>query len=339
MPRTDDAESIGGQPLLRASRRRPFPPRCLRPVNRSSNGRRPTTSRTADSASGRKALPHPRPRKRIGGATPDRPGRSKTGASPPARRSGHRRSARGLDSSVAFLELAGHESTPTAAARSGELPSRGSRSPGCGPGRARIVVTRSIGSRPAHVQARPEHAAIPAEPLQQTDFIGADRRPAARGIAEQEKNARAARRSFAGVARSTTRPVRGRCGRRAGRSRPRAARARRNGGSSAQSPKTRSRIELSKTKQRADLVEDRGGHRAEDAERGREHRHGVEPEGEADDVLPDDGDRAAGTGRAGPAARGADRPGRSGRRPRRPGRRRCPPARCRHRPGPGPVHR
>ena len=46
--------------------------------------------------------------------------------------------------------------------------------------------------------------------------------------------------------------------------------------------------------QRADLVEDRRGDRAEDAQRRQEHRHGVEPEGEADDVLPDDPHRGPG---------------------------------------------
>ena len=96
---------------------------------------------------------------------------------------------------------------------------------------------------------------------------------------------------------------------------------------------------IEQDQQRADLVEDRGGDRTEDAERGREHRHGVESEGEADDVLPDDGDRLAGqadqvrqhaqrvaqhdqvAGLGGQV--GAD----------------AAQARCRHRPGPGPAHR
>ena len=61
--------------------------------------------------------------------------------------------------------------------------------------------------------------------------------------------------------------------------------------------------------ERADLVQDRRGHRAEDAERGQNHGHGIEPEGKPDDVLADDPHRGAGQLDQRRAGSAADRPG------------------------------
>ena len=217
------------------------------PVSSSSNGRRPTTSRTTDSASGRRA------------------------SSPSATSKTNRRS----DSRIGRVDrkLKRRRQLDVAAVagqQEGRRRRRGSERPAVGrlppqrldlgrAGRAEadLQAADPVGCDrrdpldrpgPAQVQARPEHAAIPAEPLEQADFVRADRGPAARGVAQRQRAAHAhGKKSLAGGSRSTPSRARGRCGRRAGRSTPRARASCRNGGSSAQSPKTSSRIELSKT--------------------------------------------------------------------------------------------
>ncbi len=140
-----DAESIGSQPLRQQLPRRPFPPRACLVVSRSSNGRRPTTSRTADSASGlergfsiRDVEDESADRVRIGRV--DRKLKRRRHLDVPAvAGQQERRAVAVVQGRPAMGRL------PPQRFASGTRRSRESRSPGSGPGRAAKVVTRSIG--------------------------------------------------------------------------------------------------------------------------------------------------------------------------------------------------
>ena len=142
-----------------AARPRPPRPRGAR-GQQVEQRRRPTTSRTTASASGRRAVSaSATPRTKRRSEPRARPGRARTGARPRARRTGRRRSA-GAPRPRLGRGAGGRGSPPSAAARS----ERGHRA------EADLQAPHPVGRdaghllerrRPAEVQARLEHAPIP----------------------------------------------------------------------------------------------------------------------------------------------------------------------------------